>query len=67
MPNIYLNGQTQMISPNLSLEEVVAQFADQDNPVAIALNRCFIPRSQYANTFLQEEDEIEIVSPMQGG
>ncbi len=34
---------------------------------AIAINRQFIPRAQYATTKLQENDVIEVVLPMQGG
>ena len=34
---------------------------------ALALNENFIPKSQYADTLLNENDRIEIVAPMQGG
>ncbi|SFR56101.1 sulfur carrier protein ThiS [Thiomicrospira sp. ALE5] len=34
---------------------------------ALALNENFVPKSQYANTTIQENDRIEIVAPMQGG
>ncbi|MBL4797450.1 MAG: sulfur carrier protein ThiS [Oleispira sp.] len=33
----------------------------------IALNQTFIPRSQYPNTQLQNNDVIELLSPMAGG
>ncbi|UQB42146.1 sulfur carrier protein ThiS [Thiomicrospira microaerophila] len=34
---------------------------------ALALNENFVPKSQYANTTIHENDRIEIVAPMQGG
>lgn len=34
---------------------------------ALALNENFVPKSQYADTLLNENDRIEIVAPMQGG
>ncbi|WP_029933353.1 sulfur carrier protein ThiS [Thiomicrospira pelophila] len=34
---------------------------------ALALNENFVPKSQYADTFVNENDRIEIVAPMQGG
>lgn len=34
---------------------------------ALALNENFVPKSQYADTILNENDRIEIVAPMQGG
>lgn len=34
---------------------------------ALALNENFVPKSQYADTLVNENDRIEIVAPMQGG
>ena len=34
---------------------------------ALALNENFVPKSQYADTLINENDCIEIVAPMQGG
>lgn len=34
---------------------------------ALALNQNFVPKSQYADTQVHENDRIEIVAPMQGG
>jgi sulfur carrier protein len=34
---------------------------------ALALNNNFVPKSQYAETPITENDRIEIVAPMQGG
>ncbi|MDY0135761.1 MAG: sulfur carrier protein ThiS [Thiomicrospira sp.] len=34
---------------------------------ALALNENFVPKSQYADTTIHENDRIEIVAPMQGG
>ncbi|WP_044409970.1 sulfur carrier protein ThiS [Thiomicrospira microaerophila] len=34
---------------------------------ALALNENFIPKNQYAETPITENDRIEIVAPMQGG
>ena len=34
---------------------------------AVAVNRTVVPRTQYAATVLHEGNEVEILSPMQGG
>jgi sulfur carrier protein len=34
---------------------------------ALAHNESFVPKSQYADTPIAENDRIEIVAPMQGG
>jgi len=37
------------------------------NDFVIALNQTFVPRSQYSSTQLQDNDVIELLSPMAGG
>lgn len=37
------------------------------NEFVVALNQTFIPRSQYLHTELQNDDAIELLSPMAGG
>ena len=39
----------------------------QAGHVAVALNQEFVPRGKYADTKLNDGDDIEIVAPMQGG
>lgn len=34
---------------------------------ALAVNMEFVPRSIYSETYLKENDRVEIVLPMQGG
>jgi len=39
-----------------------------DSPTfATAVNGCFVPRSERANTTLKDGDRLEVLSPMQGG
>ena len=34
---------------------------------AIAVNTAFVPRSAYADTTIDEGDQVELLVPMQGG
>ena len=35
--------------------------------VAVAINCKFVPKHEYKNIILKDNDDIEILSPMQGG
>ena len=65
MLTILLNGKPlSLTSPELP--QVLADHAHQ-TVFAVALNGEFIPRERYATVSLSAGDELEIVSPMQGG
>ncbi len=51
-------------------DSMVSQLLTQVNakpPYAVAVNLNFIPKTQYANQLLQENDQIEIIAPITGG
>jgi sulfur carrier protein len=50
-----------------TLADVVRAMGFEGDFFAVALNRASVPRAQYAATPVNENDEIEILSPMQGG
>lgn len=65
--NITLNGQTTHINAKQSIQVFLQENGYADKLVAVAVNGSFVPRSDHAQTLLQEGDEIDIVAPMQGG
>lgn len=62
-----LNEVTHTVEKNYSLEDILLREGYTNPCFAVAINKQFIPRSQYIHTFLKDGDCIEIVSPMQGG
>ncbi len=64
---ITINGQKKTFTAPLDLSAALEQQGFDGMLVAVARNGTFVPRSQYANTNLNDGDEIEIVAPMQGG
>jgi sulfur carrier protein len=65
---IILNGEPRLLSQPNSLADVLNECGyDHTLPFAVAVNHVFIPRQDYSNTLLNEDDEVEIVMPMQGG
>lgn len=64
--NILYNGETRETQIRY-LSELLVECQLEQAAVATALNGDFVPRSQRANTLLQEGDRVEVVAPMQGG
>jgi sulfur carrier protein len=48
------------------LADAIAQ-ADIRPPFAAAVNLQFVPRAQYPRHLLQNDDQIELISPITGG
>jgi sulfur carrier protein len=66
---IKLNGEERVFDKELSLNELVQAELNSDEPkgVAVALNYKIIPKQNWSETVLKENDEIEIVHAVQGG
>ncbi len=64
--NITINGQKKTASAP-DIQGMLDAEGYKGKIVAVARNGEFVPRTEYANTNLQDGDEIEIVAPMQGG
>jgi sulfur carrier protein len=64
---VTINGRTKEINTPLSVKDLLAQEGFDGMVVAAARNGAFLPRSAYTNTIIEDGDDFEIVSPMQGG
>ena len=62
-----INGKMQTISHAATIADVIKTLGYEGDFFAVALNRTCVARSKYAATAVNENDEIEILSPMQGG
>ena len=69
--NITLNGTSCEIAADSTITQALAVLNTanraETSKFVIALNQTFVPRSQYSNTQLQDNDVIELLSPMAGG
>lgn len=63
--NIILNGEPRRTEAKTIAELLVEQ--GFDGSIATAKNGDFVPKTQRADTAINEGDRIEVVSPMQGG
>ena len=64
---VTVNGESKKINAEEKLANVLDNWQTSDQPFAVAINQVFIPKSDYLNTELRHGDQIELLSPMQGG
>lgn len=64
---IQVNGLPKDFDAPLNLYDVLAQEEVIEMMIAVARNQTVIPKGDWAQTFLDDGDMIEILAPMQGG
>ncbi len=63
---IHLNGKL-IETDAKNLGQLCSQLGFEDKKIATAMNGYFVPVSERPQTSINENDEIEILSPRQGG
>jgi thiamine biosynthesis protein ThiS len=64
---LQINGEFRDFTSPLSLASLVDQLGMKQDRVAVELNRSIVPREQWAETPLGEDDRLEIVQFVGGG
>jgi len=64
-----VNGDPMEVAAGATIADLVAQPTDEDDPkgVAVAVDRCVIPRSEWATTPARAGSLVEVVSAAAGG
>ncbi len=65
--NIVLNGEVKQMNNIKTLVQALSHWDITITDVAIAIDKEFVPRANYAEIILQDGMHVDIVSPMQGG
>jgi len=63
---VIVNGEPREINA-VSVDALLAELDYEGSHFAIALNYDVLPKSRWAETALKAGDEIEIITPRQGG
>ena len=63
---VIVNGEAREIA-SMRVDALLSELEYEGTHFAIALNFDVLPRSQWAQTALKTGDEIEIITPRQGG
>ncbi len=64
-----LNGEPVEVAAGATIADLVAQLTDEDDPkgVAVAVDRCIVPRSEWSTTPARAGSLVEVVSATAGG
>jgi sulfur carrier protein len=65
--NIRINGNEQSLQGNISIFELIKERGLNPARIVVEHNYGIIPKEKWADTLLNEEDNIEIVSFVGGG
>ena len=63
---VIINGEQREIN-SASVAALLSELEYEGNHFAIAVNYDVLPKSRWAETALKAGDEIEIITPRQGG
>ena len=64
---VFINGKKKDFNDNNNLISLLNFLEIDENGIAIEINLIVIPRSQYKNTIIKNDDKIEIVQFIGGG
>jgi len=67
MPDILVNGKPWSVPDQQSLQELVAELGLAGQGIALAVNREVVPRPQWPQRRLAEQDKVDIVRAIGGG
>ncbi|MDM0111134.1 sulfur carrier protein ThiS [Variovorax sp. J22R133] len=63
---VLINDTPHELASNATLPDAL-QAIQATPPFAVAINREFVPRSQYPARVLRPDDSIEVIRPVTGG
>jgi sulfur carrier protein len=67
MIDIELNGAPHVVPAQYTLHDLVEALSLQGQALALAVNRCVVPRQQWPQRVLQPRDKVDIVRAIGGG
>ncbi len=64
---LVVNGETHQVENNVTVQQLLERLRFESKSIAVAINGRFVPRHEYETLFLQDQQALEVLSPMQGG
>jgi sulfur carrier protein len=65
--NITVNNKTHYLQNAFSIESMVLELKLETRGIAIAINQSVVPKKDWSQTKLEENDNITIIKATQGG
>jgi len=67
MIQVTINGEPKQLQKNTTISEMLTQLDYQNEWLGVAINTTFISKTEHNQTIIKEGDNIDILSPIQGG
>ena len=67
MITIILNGNNKQLERNTTIKQLLQTLDLSEKRLAVEINQNIVPRSDFADTILNEQDQVEIVQAIGGG
>jgi len=64
---IYLNNESKSVADNLTISNLIQDLGLENKRFAVEVNLDIIPRSQFEQFQLKNQDKVEIVQAIGGG
>ena len=64
---VILNGKQTNLDNYITAQQLLSEMGYQDKRIALEINGEVIPKSEYSNKIIAENDEIEIIIAVGGG
>ena len=65
---VSINNLIEELDSNTSVLKALKSLGYKSTTMlGVAVNQVFIPKDQWANTYLQENDQVDILNPISGG
>ena len=67
MIKLSINGETRELPESITIQEMLKELGYDNQWLGIAINTEFISKDKHQETIIKEGDQIDILSPIQGG
>ncbi len=67
MITIILNGNNKQLEHNTTIKQLLQALDLSEKRLAVEINQNIVPRSNFADTVLNDQDQVEIVQAIGGG
>ena len=67
MITLKVNNKMKQLPTGYTVEKALTEWGYHSTTIAIAINGEFVPRGNYEQHLLKNNDVIDVVSPIQGG
>ncbi len=64
---ISINGENHTLAEPISLKQLISELGLGDKRLAVEVNQAIVPRGEYADFLLKDNDTVEIVHAIGGG